>query len=132
MQRWTAIGLALVLLGGMRIGYAQLLGRANAGEPSRIDARYAGLKIALRQISWDQPIFLETGERDELAIQGRSAQASYSLSPRMLLPDRGAPGLVVLDLPRADLAAALIQGGPLKLLWRSSDGLVILARRAAP
>jgi hypothetical protein len=141
-QRWTSIGLALLLLGGLRIGYAQLLGRASGAEPHDIDARYAALKSALRSAPPDEPIFFTTRapfapytqfeprEPDQTYEQKRLARVSYALAPRVLLPDRAAAGLVVFDLDDPHFEASLSRGR-LAELWRSDDGLVILARRSA-
>jgi hypothetical protein len=135
-QRWTSIGLALLLLGGLRIGYAQLLGRPGEGEPHGIDARYAGLKLALRQVPLEQVLFLQSDSPQaapgDIEYERHLAQASYALAPRVVLPDRGQPGLVILDLSSASRVTEQLQEGHLEELWRRVDDLVLLARRAAP
>ena len=128
MKIGEQIGVVVLLAGALRIGYAQVVHPpADLETHGRIDARYAGLAALLpvdRPVAWLSENGLET-----LEGQRRFGEASYALSPRILLPDDGSAALVLIDLASPEKLAELARRENLQLLRTVPGGASLLSRK---
>jgi len=104
--------------------------RPPTGNDSLIDARYAGL--AARMPARGTIGYLCESGLETLEGQRRFAQASYSLAPRIFLPDDGESALVLADVESPARARQLAAELKLQVIELEPSGAALLARAAEP
>ncbi len=122
MRPVEIVGAMVALIGAARLATVEL--RDVRSHP--IDERYAGLaeRIPLHAtVGYIAEEGLET-----LEGQRRFSQASYSLAPRLVLPDDGATALVLVDLDHAAQTKAHAASAAMTVVLTLPSGVALLER----